>query len=91
MINHSAKRAQPVCVLTSYDEFCNWYLQRFDLSIFSENDIDMLLEEVKPTSYPCIPFIAGETQETVFIDVREVEAWFKAINQHSMSHYIITR
>lgn len=84
MINHPVKRAQPACVLTSYDEFCNWYLQHFDLSIFSENDISMLLEEVKPVAYPCIPFFAGEDQETVFIDVAEVKSCFQTINQHEI-------
>lgn len=46
-----------VLILNTYSEYKNWYLSRYDLSMFAPDEINALLEDEKPEGYPCIPYI----------------------------------
>ncbi|MGN7790328.1 hypothetical protein [Enterobacter sp. 22452] len=81
MIKNTLQQTEPACVLSSYDEFCEWYLKRYDFSMFAESEISQLLEEVKPDIYPCVPFTVGEDNETIFVEVTQVESWFHTLTQ----------
>lgn len=70
----------PTKVLTSEDEFCQWYLALHDFSMFSESEINALIEDVKPTVYPCVPLMTGSGFDVVYAEVGQVAAWFETIS-----------
>lgn len=46
-----------VLILNTYSEYKDWYLSQYDLSIFNPEEVDALLDDEEPDSYPCIPYI----------------------------------
>lgn len=62
-------------ILKSYDDFRTWYLQNHDLSIFSENEIEELLKEEQPDSYPCVPLLADGGFEVFYVSTDLIKCW----------------
>ncbi|WP_336219648.1 hypothetical protein [Citrobacter amalonaticus] len=79
ILNDSIKN-QPGRVLNSFDEYCDWYLDLYDFSIFSEDEVVLALEEGKPNVYPCIPLVINNSPDIVFVDVNLVEFLYDSIN-----------
>lgn len=46
-----------ILILNSFEDFQEWYLHKFDFSMFLLEDIDVLLDEEKPEIYPCTPLV----------------------------------
>jgi hypothetical protein len=73
MNNHSLEYTS---ILSSYEDFLIWYLGRADLSMFCTEDIRGLLEEVKPTEYPCIPVLTPDSFEVYcYIAPEMMRSW----------------
>ncbi|MEB5978537.1 hypothetical protein [Enterobacter vonholyi] len=47
-------------VLSSENEFENWYREQYDFSMFSEEEIKLAIQDDRPEKYPCIPLIIKE-------------------------------
>ncbi|MBB1200809.1 hypothetical protein EGM70_10955 [Enterobacteriaceae bacterium 89] len=59
----------PLTVVHSFEEYSLWYLSRFDFSIFSSDNIQFLLEDEQPESYPCIPLTIENTSVVIYISL----------------------
>lgn len=68
-------------VLNSFTEYCDWYLNFHDFSIFSEEEILLVLEEVKPNVYPCIPLVVNKLKDVIFIDVNLIHYLYNSIRK----------
>lgn len=55
-----------VMILNTYSEYREWYLSRHDLSIFAPDEIDALLKDEQPDSYPCIPYITENYDDVCY-------------------------
>lgn len=71
----------PTQVLSSDDEFCQWFLALHDLSMFSESEISALIEDIKPGFYPCIPLMSDKGFDVIYAGVSQVASWFDTINE----------
>lgn len=60
-------------LLHSFEEFCIWFLKRHDYEMFDVNDIDALLEEVKPKCYPCVPLELENGYEFIYITPAQIK------------------
>ena len=77
-VNHTLKNTH---TLNDYNDFCSWYLNAHDLSMFLETDIDELLAEIKPNSYPCLPIYSNDMCGIIFAEVKHIENWFEAVKR----------
>ncbi|MCW4783059.1 hypothetical protein [Enterobacter chuandaensis] len=64
--NNSSSDASLV-VLNSTDDFKKWYLELYDMSMFSDTDIAALLNDEKPQEYPCIPLVFDKSEDIIYI------------------------
>lgn len=64
-------------ILYCYEDFRKWYLSLRDLSMFSESEIDELLQDEKPDTYPCVPLILEGGLETYYISGELLEMILK--------------
>lgn len=64
-------------ILETEDDFRSWFLQCHEqtLSCFSAAEIDELLLETKPESYPCIPLLAEGGFDVTFVSPQKADAW----------------
>ena len=67
-------------ILISGEDFESWYLGKYDMSMFDEESVMSLLEEEKPTIYPCIPVLSDDGFSISYIELSLVERWFKEIH-----------
>lgn len=63
-----------VLILRSYEDFRRWYLSRHDLSMFAEEDIASLLDDEKPSIYPCVPLESSSELDTVYLSLDVLNA-----------------
>lgn len=73
------KNMTDVQVLSSFNEFSDWYLSQRDFSMFADRDVQALLQEEKPDYYPCIPLMSDEHHEVIYIGIDLVTHWFTAV------------
>lgn len=77
-LNESIKNESCI-ILKSFDEYCDWYLNFYDFSIFSEDEILLAVEEGKPNVYPCIPLVINKFPDVIFVDVNLVRFLYGSI------------
>jgi hypothetical protein len=68
-------------VISSYKEFCDWYMSCYDFSMFSQSEIDEVLNEEKPDIYPCIPLFLGPDFEVTYICTDLIKSWSLALDE----------
>ena len=66
-------------LLRSDDDYERWYREQFDFSMFTENEIQEVIEEERPDYYPCIPIIHGSGYEVVYLGEDLVKLWFNQL------------
>lgn len=76
---------QTLIVLNSFEDFKKWYLRFFDLSLFAEGEINALLSEGKPDSYPCIPLVLDKNMSVVYFDAGSVQDWCNKLQSLEIS------
>ncbi|MBW4217868.1 hypothetical protein JW313_21590 [Enterobacter cloacae subsp. cloacae] len=54
-------------VLSSENEFQNWYREQYDFSMFSEEEIKLAIQDDRPDNYPCIPLIVNNDAELLYL------------------------
>lgn len=65
-----------IALLHDFDDFRKWYLSSHDFSMFSDEDILAVLDDEAPRSYPCIPLVADENFEVIYVSLELVKHWF---------------
>jgi hypothetical protein len=79
--DQSCNTEKNAIVLNSYVDFCNWYMSCHDFSMFSQNEIDEVLNEEKPDMYPCIPLFLGPDFEVTYICTDLIKSWGEALDE----------
>lgn len=69
-----------ISILISGEHFESWFLEEYDMSMFDEESVRSLLEEEKPTIFPCIPVLSDDGFSISYVELSLVERWFKEIN-----------
>lgn len=59
-------------VLHSFNEFRKWYLNHYDFTMYSQEEIGALLEEEKPDGYPCSPLLINNYNDILYLDMRYI-------------------
>lgn len=68
---------RPFTVMHCFEEYRAWFLATYDLSFFSDEEIDEFFTEEQPANYPCIPYYGdlGSTYPTNYITLELIEWW----------------
>lgn len=69
-----------IFILKSDEHFESWFLKQYDMSMYDEESVRLLLEEEKPAIYPCIPVISDDRFSTTYVELSLVEFWCKEMN-----------
>jgi hypothetical protein len=72
--------ATKVHILMCEDDFDRWYLSRNDYSCFTKEEIKALLEDEKPSIYPCIP-LQQEDDNIIYVGLDLIRHWFDALQE----------
>lgn len=64
-------------VLKSYNHFRTWFLDTYDFSMFTEEDIESFLQETQPLHYPCIPYYSdpGTMFPEAYLSISLLNFW----------------
>lgn len=64
-------------VLCSAEHYRWWFLETYDVSCFSEDDLNAYFTETMPTEFPCIPWYGDESSvyPEAFISVNLLKKW----------------
>lgn len=72
-INKNAK------VLHSDKDFEEWYLEQFDFSMFKDEEVQDVMEEDRPESYPCVPLVQEGGYDVMYLGEELIQHWFKKL------------
>lgn len=72
-VNKNAK------VLHSDRDFEEWYLEQFDLTMFTDIEIKDVMEEERPESYPCVPIVQEGGYDVMYLREELIQHWFKKL------------
>ncbi|EGT4252624.1 hypothetical protein D8W73_00795 [Citrobacter amalonaticus] len=78
-VNKNAK------ILRSDEDFECWYHEQFDLSMFTEMEIKVMMDEERPEYYPCIPVRQEGSFEVIYLGEDLIELWFKKLYEVTIS------
>ena len=71
-------------ILYSFLDYKKWFLETYDFSCFSENDIHEFFKETAPEVYPCIPYYGEKDSEypSSYISIELLDYWGLHIKNH---------
>lgn len=78
-VNKNAK------ILRSDEDFERWYLEQFDLSMFTEMEVKVAMDEERPEYYPCIPVRQDGNYEVLYLGEDLVKFWFNKLYAVTLS------
>jgi hypothetical protein len=62
-------------VLRSDEDFERWYQEQYDFRMFSDQEVRDVLQDERPESYPCIPYIHRGSHEVTYFSIEFIEYW----------------
>lgn len=76
---------QCAILLHSDKEFERWYLNHFDFTMFSYEEVRSVLEEERPECYPCIPIRSDDSHGVIFVGEDLVKHWINTLYREKHS------
>ena len=69
---HLVTKDNKLVIFYCFEDFRKWYLQLHDFSMFSEADIQTMINEEKPEYYPCAPLIIDAYHGIYYLNTKNI-------------------
>lgn len=72
-------------ILRCEEDYEKWYINFFDLTMFSEVEVRAAMYEERPEYYPCIPLIQENGYDVTYLGEDLLKHWFTSLYSVSLS------